>query len=243
MNLSSNTVLVTGGSNGIGFAFAQRFLQADSKVIICGRREKKLAEAKEKLGNVITYVFDVGESESRISLFNRVVKEFPDVNVLVNNAGIQCRINLTKNIAWKSIDEEISINLDAPIHLSLLFVQHFMKQKNSAIINITSGLAFVPMASAPIYCATKAGLHSFTLSLRHQLSKSPIEVIEVIPPAVQTDLGGPGLHDFGTPLNEFADDVFSKLKKGENEIAYGFAEKSRNSSREELEVVFKRMNG
>jgi len=243
MNLSSNTVLVTGGSNGIGFAFAQRFLQSGSKVIICGRREKKLNEAKEKLGDVVTIVCDVGKPEERIALYNRAVEEFPDVNVLVNNAGIQCRVKLAENPAWRSIDEEISVNLDAPIHLSVLFAQHFMKQKNPAIINVTSGLAFVPMVSAPIYCTTKAGLHSFTLSLRRQLSKTPVEVIEVIPPAVQTDLGGQGLHDFGTPLDEFADDVFKKLNKGDIEIAYGFAERSSKLSREEIDAAFKRMNG
>ena len=219
------------------------FCRAGSKVIICGRREKKLNEAKEKLGDVVTIVCDVGKPEERVALYNRVAEEFPGVNVLVNNAGIQCRVKLAGNPVWRLIDEEISVNLDAPIHLSILFAQHLMKQKNPAIINVTSGLAFVPMVSAPIYCTTKAGLHSFTLSLRHQLSKTPVEVIEVIPPAVQTDLGGPGLHDFGTPLDEFADDVFKKLKKGDIEIAYGFAERSSKLSREEIDAAFKRMNG
>ena len=99
------------------------------------------------------------------------------------------------------------------------------------------------MVSAPIYCATKAALHSFTLSLRHQLSKTPISVIEVIPPAVQTDLGGKGIHQFGTPLDEFADAVFTKLKTDDNEIAYGFADRSSKLSREEIDAAFKRMNG
>ncbi len=243
MNLSSSTVLITGGSNGIGFALAQRFLKSGSNVIICGRREKKLADAKDKLGDVITRVCDVGIQEERESLFNWAVSEFPGLNILVNNAGIQRRVRLAGEGEWKLIDEEISINLDAPIHLSTLFIPHLIKQKYPAIINITSGLAFVPMASAPIYCATKAALHSFTLSLRHQLSKTPVSVIEIIPPAVQTDLGGPGLHDSGTPLDEFADAVFNKLRSGEPEIAYGFAEKSSRSTREELEATFKRING
>ncbi len=243
MNLSSSTVLITGGSNGIGFALAQRFLKSGSKVIICGRNESKLAEAKEKLGDVKTRVCDVGNQKDRESLYIWALYEFPALNVVVNNAGIQRRVQLAGEGDWKPIDEEISINLDAPIHLSTLFIPHLQKQKDSAIINITSGLAFVPMATAPIYCATKAALHSFTLSLRHQLSRTSVSVIEIIPPAVQTDLGGPGLHDNGTPLNEFADAVFSRLIAGEIEIAYGFAEKSSKSTREELDATFKRMNG
>jgi uncharacterized oxidoreductase len=243
MDLSSNTVLITGGSNGIGFAIAQRFSEAESEVIICGRKESKLNEAKGKIKGLKTRVCDVGKSAERVSLYKWAVSEFPKLNVLVNNAGIQRRVRLANEEDWKLTEEEININFDAPIHLTSLFIPHLIKQKNPVIMNITSGLAFVPMSSAPIYCATKAGMHSFTLSLRHQLSKTPISVIEVIPPAVQTDLGGAGLHEYGTPLDEFADDVFNKLKAGEIEIAYGFAEKSRNSSREDLDAAFKRMNG
>lgn len=243
MKLSSNTILITGGSSGIGFAIAQRFIKAGNKVIICGRRESKLAEAKKKLGDVTTRVCDIGKTKERESLFNWVTKEFSQLNVLVNNAGIQQRIKLTDGHDWKRMDEELSINLDAPIHLSSLFIPHLLKQNNPVIMNITSGLAFVPMASAPIYCATKAALHSYTLSLRHQLSNTPISVIEIIPPAVQTDLGGVGLHKYATPLDEFADDVFTKLKAGAIETAYGFAEKSSNASRADLEAAFKRMNG
>jgi uncharacterized oxidoreductase len=107
---------------------------------------------------------------------------------------------------------------------------------------VTSGLSFAPLANVPVYSATKAALHSFTLSLRHQLSTTPIEVIELIPPAVNTDLGGPGLHTFGVPLDEFADAVMAGLAKGEREIAYGTAEKSSRASREGLDEIFLRMN-
>jgi uncharacterized oxidoreductase len=242
MDLSSNTVLITGGSNGIGFALAQRFSNAGSEVIICGRRENKLNEAKEKIPGVKTRVCDVASADERESLFKWAVSEFPLLNVLVNNAGIQRRIPLTDKEDWKLKEEEININLDAPIHLSTLFIPHLTGQKDPAIINITSGLAFVPMSMASIYCATKAALHSFTLSLRHQLSKTPISVIEIIPPSVQTDLGGPGLHDSGTPLDEFADAVVSKMKHGDIEIAYGFSEGTSKASRQELDETFKRMN-
>jgi uncharacterized oxidoreductase len=243
MDLSSNTILITGGSNGIGFSLAERFLNTGNTVIICGRRESKLNEVKNKYPKIHTFKCDTGNEAERPELFSKVINQFPSLNVLINNAGIQRRVDLTNEKDWKKTEEEILINFNAYIHLSILFVPHLLKQTNPVIMNVSSGLAFVPMASAPVYCATKAGVHSFTMSLRYQLSKTPIKVIEIIPPAVDTDLGGAGLHKFGTPLNEFADDVISKLKKGDNEIAYGFAQSSSNASREELEAIFKRMNG
>ena len=118
----------------------------------------------------------------------------------------------------------------------------FLQQKWSAIINVTSGLAFVPLAHVPVYCATKAALHSFTLSMRHQLTGTPITVIETIPPAVDTDLGGKGLHTFGAPVDEFTDAVVEQLKKGSIEATYGFAAESSRASREQLEEIFKQMN-
>jgi uncharacterized oxidoreductase len=242
MDLGTNTVLITGGASGIGFAFAERFLTAGSEVIVCGRREEKLREAQIKYPNLHIRVCDVSHSSDRVSLFEWVTREFPKLNILVNNAGIQRRFQIAQNSDWEKIEEELAINLDAPIHLSALFIPHLLKQEHPAILNITSGLAFAPMASAPVYCATKAALRSFTLSLRHQLSATPISVIEIIPPAVNTDLGGKGIHTTGTPLNEFADAVIDQLKKGSVEIAYGFSAQSSRASREELNEMFKRMN-
>lgn len=169
-------------------------------------------------------------------------KEFPELNVLINNAGIQRRVQLTQNGPWEETENELAINLEAPIHLSSLFISHLLNAKDPAIINITSGLAFAPLANVPIYCATKAALHSYTLSLRHQLLGTPVKVIEIIPPAVNTDLGGKGLHTFGAPLAEFGSAAIAKLEQGEIEIAYGFAETSSNASRQELDQTFQRMN-
>lgn len=242
MDLSGNTILITGGASGIGWAFAERFLAAGNEVVICGRREDKLAEAKEKFPQFHTRVCDVSDETERVALFEWATGEFPNLNVLVNNAGIQRRVDLLAEENWQQTRSEIAINLEAPIHLSRLFVQHLLKQENPVIINVTSGLSFVPLANVPVYCATKAALHSFTLSLRYQLAKTPIKVIEVAPPAVDTDLGGVGLHTFGVPLDEFADAVFNRLPTGEREIAYGTAEKSSRASREELDQIFQFMN-
>jgi len=243
MKLTGNTILVTGGSNGIGLAFAKRFLKHGNKVIICGRRESKLQEAKNSFPELHIRTCDVSKDSERIKLFLQIKSEFPELNVLVNNAGIQQRINLLKsNEDWSYYQQEIATNLEAPIHLAMLFLPHLAEKNNAAIINVSSGLAFAPMAAAPVYCATKAALHSFTISLRHQLSLTGIEVIEVVPPAVNTDLGGVGLHTFGAPVDEFADGIFMGLEKGLQEIGYGMSEKSMRMTRDEINEAVKLIN-
>ncbi len=243
MDITKNTVLITGGASGIGWALAERFLQAGSEVVICGRRADKLEEIQAQHPNVHTRQCDVGQASERVALLDWVRSDFPQMNVLINNAGIQRRVQLVNNQEdWSASQQEIAINLEAPIHLATLFISHLLQQPKAAIINVTSGLAFVPMAFAPVYCATKAALHSFTLSLRQQLSGTPIEVIELVPPAVNTDLGGAGLHTFGVPVGDFADAMMQGLEAGALEVGYGTSEKNRTASREELDEIFKRMN-
>lgn len=242
MDLASNTILITGGASGIGLALAERFLQAGSGVIVCGRREKTLGDARARHPRLAIRVCDVAQERERVELFRWAVAEFPRLNVLVNNAGIQRRVSLTEPDEWDRTREEIAINFEAPIHLSALFIPHLLRQERPAIVNITSGLAFVPLARLPIYSATKAGLRSFTLSLRHQLARTPIRVVEIVPPAVNTDLGGPGLHTFGVPVGEFADAVMARLRDGALEIPYGFSMQISRASREDLDTLFTQMN-
>jgi len=240
MNLSSSTILVTGGASGIGLAFAERFLKLGSTVIVCGRREDVLAEAKKK--GLETIRADVGKEADRVALAKEVIDRFPKLNVLVNNAGVQHRSRFADDATpWSEREKEIAINFAAPVHLTTLFVPHLSKQKDAAIVNVTSGLAFVPGVFAPVYCATKAAMHSLSVTLRHDLKPKSIEVIEIIPPMVNTDLGGKGLHDEGVPLNEFADAIFEGLKRGDAEIGYGFSEKARNATRAELDAISARM--
>lgn len=245
MQLSGNTVLITGGASGIGLALARRFVQSGSEVIVCGRRESALSEARSQLPALQTRVCDVAQASQRQALFEWAVQQFPRLNVLVNNAGIQRRLSLAQSgqtEEWEQTRQEIAINLEAPVHLATLFMAHLLEQSRPAIINVTSGLAFAPLAGVPVYCATKAALHSFTLSLRHQLAATPIEVTEIIPPAVDTDLGGVGLHTFGVPVDEFADAVMERLAMGDAEIPYGSAQKASRASREELDAIGKQMN-
>ncbi|WP_053217569.1 SDR family oxidoreductase [Virgibacillus senegalensis] len=236
MNISQNTILITGGSSGIGLALAQRFLEDNNKVIIVGRNEEKLKKAQQKHPHLHTSVCDVGEEADRTALFEWVKKEFPDVNVLINNAGIQQRANLHQAADhWADYRKEISINVDGPIHLSMLFAPYFAHKEKSGIINVSSGLAFTPGVWVPVYSASKAAIHSFTISLRLQLAETGTEVIEVLPPAVNTDLGGAGQHTFGADLNEFADSVYNRIKQGDLEIGFGASEKRLRASRDELE--------
>jgi uncharacterized oxidoreductase len=242
MQLSDNTILITGGASGIGLALAARFLTAGSTVIAVGRREDKLREAQQQNPGLVVRTVDLGHEQERRMLADWLVREHPHLNVLVNNAGIQRRFSLAAEEAWSPLHEEIAVNLEAPIHLSGLLLPHLLAQPRAAILNVTSGLAFSPMSRMPVYCATKAALRSFTLSLRHQLAATPVEVIEVIPPAVNTDLGGVGLHDFGVPVADLVDHVMARLAAGDREIAYGMAEKASRASRAELDETFRRMN-
>ncbi|MBU8918193.1 SDR family NAD(P)-dependent oxidoreductase [Bacillus sp. FJAT-29953] len=234
MNLSGNTILITGGASGIGLAFAERFLERGNEVIIVGRRQEKLEEAKAKYPKLHIHACDVSKLEDRVKLSEWVSKKFPSLNILVNNAGIQQRVNLLKpDKNWDYYQNEISINIEGPIHLSMLLIPQLKNQKDAAIINVSSGLALMPGVWVPIYSATKAALHSFTVSLRQQLAETSIEVVEIFPPAVNTDLGGAGLHTFGAPLGDFADTIFQGFENNRQEIGYGETENRLKATREE----------
>ena len=243
MDLSNNEVLITGGGSGIGLGLAGKFRDAGSRVIVCGRRREVLEDAKKKHPGLVTYPCDLTSEPERARFAQMIVHDHPQLNVLVNNAGIQQRMGLDQKDFWPRAKQETSINWEAPLHLTCLLLETLKKAQRAFIINVTSGLAFVPLAAAPIYCATKAAFHSFTRALRQLLVDTKVQVIEIIPPGVNTDLGGPGLHTTGTPLEEFIGAVAQQLKEGSLEISYGFSEKMSRASREELEQAFRRMNG
>ena len=242
MEPHGHTILITGGGSGIGLALGARFLAAGSRVIACGRRAAVLEAAAAAHPGLITHVADVETAAGREALVAWALAEHPGIDVLVNNAGIQRRVRLAEAIRWDDVHQELAINLEAPLHLSMLFLPHLTRQPRPAIVNVTSGLSFTPLTSVPIYSATKAALHSLTLSLRHQLAGTPVSVVEIIPPAVDTDLGGVGLHTFGAPLDEFADAVFARLSAGDLEIPFGFAAQSSRAGRAELDALFAHMN-
>jgi len=239
MNLSNNKILITGGATGIGLGLTERFIRENNTVIICGRREAVLNEIFERFPSVITRVCDISSEEERIELFNWIEKNHPDVNVLVNNAGIQNWMNITDEGFYEKANDEISINIAAPIHLTKLFLT--LKSLNT-IMNVTSGLAFVPFSKVPVYCGTKAFMRSFTLSLRHQLKSTNTEVIEIIPPALNTDLGGKGIHDAHPAVSDFVESIFKQLEEGKVELTFGTSESRAVANNETITDYFNRMN-
>ncbi|MFI5369305.1 MAG: SDR family oxidoreductase [Spirochaetia bacterium] len=243
MRLQEHTVLVTGGATGIGFGIARMFVEAGSGVIISGRRQEALDQARKKLPKLAAFSCDLSRAEERERLAKWIAEAHPSLDVLVNNAGIQQRMDIHDADFWKRSRDELAINLEAPVHLTHLLLSVLSRNKGSHVINVSSGLAFVPMSRAPVYCATKAAIHSFTQSLRRQLKQDGIEVIEIIPPAVATDLGGAGLHAAATPVAEFMAAVSAQLAEGKLEVSYGFSEKTSQGSRQELDATFQRMNG
>jgi uncharacterized oxidoreductase len=248
MKTKDNTILITGGATGIGLALAEALLKEGNQVIICGRREEKLLEAKNKLPKLHIKTCDVAGEGHRRDLFEWTTSEFPNTNVLVNNAGIQRQIDFKKGTEdLQAGEDEIETNLNAPICLSALFIPHLMKQKEAAIINISSGLGFVPIAIMPVYCATKAATHSFSLSLRHQLKDTSIKVFEIIPPTVDTELdkgarARRGQTDRGIKPEEVAAAVLPALVADQYELAVGRAAWLRMESRKEPEQVFQMIN-
>ena len=248
MKVNGNTILITGGATGIGFSLAEIFVKAGNEVIICGRRENKLEEAKRKLPQIHIRKCDLSKENERKLLYDWISSNFKNINILVNNAGIQRMIDLKKGTDdLFDGEDEIEVNLKACIHLSAYFIPIFMKQKEAAIINVSSGLGFIPIAIMPVYCATKAALHSFTLSLRHQLKNTSVKVFEVIPPTVDTELdkgarAKRGQTDRGIPPIEVAKATIDGLEKDEYEIAVGMAQNLRMGARNNPDQLFQNMN-
>ncbi len=239
MILSNNKILITGGATGIGLGLTERFLAEGNTVLICGRRAAALKAVTDIYPSVITRVCDLSKADEREQLYNWISSEHPDLNVLINNAGIQEDVSLTDESFFPKAEKEIAINIEAPLHLSSMF-----SNLNSlhTIMNVSSGLGFVPIARMAVYCATKAFMHSFTLSLRHVLKPKNMEVIEIIPPAVNTDLGGHARQGLAPSVEEFVTAVFEQLKEQKAEITYGFSEGMLKAGHEERQKAFDRMN-
>lgn len=241
MQTTGNTILITGATSGIGLAFAETFYNLENTVIICGRRTDRLNAIAQNHPGIITRVCDVSNDQERKSLAEWVVREYPKLNVLLNNAGVQYTFNL-KEIDVKKLKEEIETNLTAPIHMSSLFADHLSKQPHGAIINISSGLAFVPMSFMPVYCATKAAIHSFTMSLRFQLKDTTVRVFEIIPPSVDTELGHDRRPDKsqthgGIPVEEFLDEAMLAIVNDTFEYAVSTAKNLREKNEQMFYVL------
>ena len=188
MKLEKKTVLITGGTSGIGLELAKQLLLRGNTVIVTGRGQVKLDAANRALPGVYRFNSDVSKPGEIASLHDSVLAQFPALDTLINNAGIMRNLNLNQDRGLDDVTREIEINLSGPVRMIQQFLPHLKTRKGALIVNVSSGLAFVPLPVSPVYCATKAALHSFTQSLRIQLDGTSVTVIELAPPAVETPL-------------------------------------------------------
>ncbi|MBX8544141.1 SDR family oxidoreductase [Pseudomonas sp. VE 196-7] len=211
MNSTGNTILVTGGTSGIGLGLALRLHKAGNKVIIAGRRKALLDEIVSEHPGIESVLLDVADSQSIQRTSEALAISHPNLNVLVNNAGIMHWEDLTDPEYLSTAEDTVTTNLLGTIRMAYAFTPHLIKQPSATIINVSSSLAFVPLPATPTYSATKAAVHSFTQSLRVQLEASTIEVIELAPPGVRTTLLGQENDEHAMPLEEFLDEIFDLL--------------------------------
>ena len=185
MKTTHNTVLITGGTSGIGLALAKRFLMEGNTVIVTGTNTQKSEIVKQEFPRLIVELADMRDRQA----LEKLVYRYPDVNILINNAGVQYNFEFADSkILPEQITDELDINLLSPLHLTKLFLPQLLNHPIAAIINVSSGLGIVPKQSAPIYCASKAALHSFSKTLRWQLEGTSVGVFEIIPPIVDTTM-------------------------------------------------------
>lgn len=207
MKASGNTILITGAGSGIGAALAQRFHGLGNTVIIAGRRRDALDDVASGHANIIPMTLDVESADVVAKFARQVIAAHPALNVLINNAGIMKLEALEHARDLGDAEATITTNLLGPIRLTDALIDHLASQPDAVIVNVSSGLAFVPLTQAPTYSATKAAIHSYTVSLREVL-KGKVEVIELVPPGVQTDLTpGQANRPGYLPLGEFIDEV------------------------------------
>lgn len=211
MQTSGNTILLTGGTSGIGLALAQRFHAAGNWVIITGRRAARLDRIVADHPGMIGQVLDVTDARAIRGFAAQIAADHPKLNVVIHNAGIMVAENITGDFL-DTAEATVATNLLGPIRLTAALMPHLLKQPRATIMTVSSGLAFVPLMRTPTYSATKAAIHSWSQSLRAQLRDTAVEVIEIAPPAVQTDLMPGHATDPGAmPLAEFIDDTMRIL--------------------------------
>jgi uncharacterized oxidoreductase len=188
MKLNNRTILITGGSSGIGLELARQLLARGNIIIITGRDQERLDAARRTLPGVHVFKSDVSDPAAILALHDAVLAQFPALDTLINNAGIMRNLNLNQPRGLDDVAREIDINLSGPVRMVQQFLPQLKSRGNAMIVNVSSGLAFIPIPISPVYCAAKAGLHSFTQSLRVQLAGTNVTVVELAPPGVETPL-------------------------------------------------------
>ncbi|MPS66626.1 MAG: oxidoreductase [Chryseobacterium sp.] len=187
MKLSNNTILITGGTSGIGFEMVQQFYNLDNKLIVTSSNQHNLDKLKIQFPKIETLLCNLSDNISVMSLINQCLEEHNDINIVINNAGIQNNYNwLDEQDGHRKIEDEVQINFTSPMRIVYGLLPILASKQTAAIVNISSGLALAPKKSAPIYCATKAAIHNATKALRYQLENTTVKVFEILPPLVDT---------------------------------------------------------
>jgi uncharacterized oxidoreductase len=213
MKITGRTVLITGGTAGIGLGLAQRLQAEGNTVVVAGRRKALLDQIVQDHPGLAAVELDVTDPVSVRAAFDDVTTRFPDVDVLVNNAGIALYEDLRTGESLDAAIDVITTNLIGPLRMSSLFVPFFATRGGGTVVNVGSGLGFVPLPASPTYSATKAAIHSYSETQRVQLAGSGIDVVEIVPPAVRTEFGGQQDDDRAMPLPAFLDGVMAILRQ------------------------------
>jgi|SRR6218665_50443 len=237
MKLTNNTILITGGTGGFGIEFATKLIALDNTVIITGRNLQKLDEIKQQLPAVHTIQSDVSNPEEIISLYENVIRRFPEMNILINNAGEMRKLKLQAVHDLNDITREIEINLMGPVRMIQQFLPHLKTRQSAAILNVTSGIALMPLPVSPVYSASKAGLRSYTQCLRIQLKNTSVKVFELIAPGSNTALNDKFMNEDGfnpkllMPPEKIIAKAIAGIQKDKYEIYPGLAKLMRVLSR------------
>ena len=218
MQLTGNTLLITGGGSGIGRGLAEALHRLGNQIIIAGRRQAVLDAVTAANPGMKAVALDIEDPANIAEVASAIIREFPKLNGVINNAGIM-RIEDVCKGAVADAEAIVTTNLLGPIRLTAALIPHFLAQRSATIINVSSGLAFVPLAFTPTYCATKAAIHSYSQSLRYQLKDSGVKVLEIAPPWVATELMGATPDDpRAMPLADFIEETLSLLATDADEI-------------------------
>jgi len=232
--------------NGIGLELAKQLHQRGNTIIVTGRDQEKLDAAKRALPGVHSFKSDVSDPGAIAALRDGVLAQFPALDTLVNNAGIMRNLNLNQDHDLNDVTREIDINLSGPVRMVQQFLPHLKTRKGALIVNVSSGLAFVPFPASPVYCATKAAIHSFTQSLRVQLDGTGVTVIELAPPAVETRLlRGEFAEEMkgqkGMDVKALAERAIAGIEAGKLEIRPGLSNVLKAMSRIAPQFMLKQM--
>jgi uncharacterized oxidoreductase len=243
MQLSGNTIFITGGGSGIGRALAESFHKLGNQVIISGRRKGHLDATIKANPGMQSVELDIQDPANIAAVAKKLIQDYPKLNVLINNAGVMQLDNTAGQIDEAVLLSTITTNLMGPIRTTSALIDHLKKQNTAAVINVTSGLAFVPMAVTAIYSSTKAALHSYTLSMRYKLKGTSVKVLELAPPWVRTDLMNSNEAPQAMPLDEFTAEAMKILGTDAEEIVVGRAKMFRNNPGPNEAAFIDKFNG